>query len=76
LKNESGKDIYLCGGAELATTLFEEKLVDEVVLKLNPVLFGSGIPLLSRSAGLINLELTSSKVYENGVLLLHYQVKN
>lgn len=46
LKNETGKDIYLCGGAELATMLFEGKLIDEVVLKLNPVLFGSGIPLL------------------------------
>jgi len=76
LKNQSGKDIYLCGGAELATMLFEEKLIDEVVLKLNPALFGSGISLLSKSAKPINLELTGSKVYENGVLLLHYRVKN
>jgi len=76
LKNQSGKDIYLCGGSDLATILFEEKLIDEVVLKLNPALFGSGISLLSRSAKPIELELTRSKVYENGVLLLHYRVKN
>jgi len=76
LKDQSGKDIYLCGGAELATMLFEAKLIDDVVLKLNPVLFGSGISLLSKSAKPIDLELTSSKVYENGVLLLHYRVKN
>lgn len=76
LKNESGKAIYLCGGAELATMLFEEKLIDEVVLKLNPLLFGSGIPLLSSRSRLIDLELTGSRVYENGVLLLHYRVKN
>jgi dihydrofolate reductase len=76
LKSEPGKDIYLCGGAELATMMFEEKLIDEVVLKLNPVLFGSGIPLFSRSSSPIDLELTDSKVYENGVLLLHYRVKN
>jgi dihydrofolate reductase len=76
LKNESGKDIYLCGGAELATMLFDEKLIDEVVLKLNPLMFGSGIPLLYRSSRPIDLELTASKVYENGVLLLSYGVKN
>ena len=75
LKDESGRDIYLCGGAELATMLFDEKLIDEVVLKLNPVMFGSGIPLLSKRDGLIDLELTGNKVYENGVLLLHYKVK-
>jgi dihydrofolate reductase len=76
LKSEPGKGIYLCGGSELATMMFEEKLIDEVVLKLNPVLFGSGIPLFSRSSIPIDLELTGSKVYENGVLLLHYRVKN
>ena len=75
LKSQSGKDIYLCGGADLATLFFEEKLIDEVVLKLNPALFGAGIPLLCRSDKLIELELTDSKIYETGVLLLHYRVK-
>lgn len=48
LKNKEGKAIYLCGGEKLATTLLKEKLVDEVLVKLNPVLFGSGISLVSR----------------------------
>lgn len=75
LKNESGKDIYLCGGADLATRLFAEKLIDEVILKLNPVLFSSGISLLSGCTEPIELELTDSKIYGNGVLRLHYRVK-
>jgi dihydrofolate reductase len=76
LKAETGKDIYLCGGGELATMLLEEKLIDEIIVKVNPVLFGSGIPLISKIPNWTNLELKSSKTYANGVLLLTYQVKN
>jgi dihydrofolate reductase len=49
-----------------------EKLVDEMMIKLNPVLFGSGIPLISKIPGWLRLELKSSKTYRNGVVLLHY----
>lgn len=76
LKNVNGKDIYLCGGAKLATTLFVENLIDQIILKINPVLFGSGISLFSGAINQTNLELINSKTYNNGVVLLHYQVKN
>jgi dihydrofolate reductase len=76
LKRETGKAIYLCGGADLAATLFAEGLVDEIIVKLNPVLLGSGIPLFARAVKQTALELTGSKVYGSGVVLLQYRVKN
>ncbi|PSB55573.1 dihydrofolate reductase family protein [Chamaesiphon polymorphus] len=83
LKNESGKGIWLCGGANLATTLFTNKLIDRLILKINPFLMGAGIPLFAGSIlvsrGFANestaLELIDRKVYNNGVLLLDYKVR-
>ena len=70
LKDETGKDIYLCGGADLATELFKEGLIDEVILKVNPLLLGSGIPLMSDIGKHVDLELIDSKDYGSGVVLL------
>jgi dihydrofolate reductase len=75
LKKGDGKDIYLCGGGELATALLAESLIDEIVLKVNPVLFGTGVPLFSETIQQTKLDLISSKIYNNGVLLLQYLVK-
>ena len=75
LKNQPGKDIYLCGGADLASGLFKERLIDEVILKVNPLLLGSGIPLLSDIGRCVDLEFTGSKVYDSGVVLISYRVK-
>lgn len=74
LKRGEGKDIWLCGGADLAASLFEAGLVDDVILKLNPVLVGPGIPLF-KGGPKVDLELGEHKVYGNGVVLLHYRVK-
>ncbi|MGB3755883.1 MAG: dihydrofolate reductase family protein [Rivularia sp. (in: cyanobacteria)] len=76
LKNEAAKDIYLCGGANLATMLFAENLIDEIILKINPFVMGSGIPLFGEVIKPTALKLTNSKIYESGVVLLHYQVKS
>ena len=75
LKRSAGRDIWLCGGATLATTLFTNHLVDRLILKINPFLMGSGIPLFSGVVQQTALELTNSKIYKNGVLVLHYRVR-
>lgn len=74
LKQENGKGIWLCGGATLATALFAKKLIDRLILKINPFLMGDGIPLFSGMIDQTALELTDQNVYGNGVLQLHYQV--
>jgi dihydrofolate reductase len=48
LKQEDGKDIWLVGGAELASSLYDE--IDELILKTAPLTIGAGIPLFSHRA--------------------------
>jgi dihydrofolate reductase len=74
LKQSPGKDIWLCGGGELATALFPE--IDELILKVNPILLGAGIPLFSGRINETVLELSDNKIYGNGFTLLTYQVKH
>ncbi len=74
LKDGEGTAIYLCGGGAFAGWLLENELIDELKIKLNPVIFGSGIPLFGQSRKTVELKLTASKTYGSGVLLLTYDV--
>ena len=74
LKREVGKEIWLFGGSELATRLFPE--IDELILKVNPVLIGAGIPLFRSTVRPKALEVSASKSYGNGFRLTHYLVKH
>ncbi len=67
--------IWLCGGAELANSLLEAQLIDTLILKINPVLIGQGIPLFSQSSKQVKLQLLDLKKYENGVLLPTYKIE-
>lgn len=76
LKNQIGKGICLFGGGELARSLFEADLIDEVTLNIHPVLLGSGIPLFHEMNRQIELELLDSKTLAGGYLVVSYRVKH
>ncbi len=75
LKQGEGTPIYLCGGGNFAGFLLEHQLIDELKIKLSPVLFGSGIPLFGDTKKAANLILLDTKTYDTGVLLLTYQLR-
>ena len=76
LKARKGKGICLFGGGELAKSLFEADLIDEIVLNIHPVLLGSGIPLFHRMTKQIELELLNSTTLDGGYLVVTYRVKH
>jgi dihydrofolate reductase len=76
LKQQDGKDICLMGGGELACSLFEAGLIDEIGFNIHPVLLGSGIPLFHPMPRQIDLELLECKSFKNGCVLVRYRVKH
>ena len=75
LKKRKGKGIVVFGGGELAKSLFEADLIDEVVLNIHPVLLGSGIPLFHEMKKQIDLELLECKILAGGYLAVTYRIK-
>jgi dihydrofolate reductase len=76
LKGQDGKDICLMGGGELARSLFEAGLIDEIGFNIHPVLLGSGIPLFHPMSRQTDLELRECRAFKNGCVYITYRVKH
>jgi len=75
LKAQPGKGIMVMGGGELARSLFEADVIDEVGVDIHPILLGSGVPLVPGLNRPINLELVSAKPIHGGCVYALYRVK-
>lgn len=76
LKAESGGDIFLIGGVEIARDCFRAGLIDELGVNIHPILLGNGVPLFLEMDEPINLELIECKTLAHGCVVLTYKVKH
>ena len=74
LKRQSGKDIWVCGGANLIGQLMRENLIDVYDISVIPVLLGSGIRLFEDFQNRRNLCLVKTQ-RDNGMVELVYENK-
>ena len=72
LKQSYGKDIWLIGGSQINTILFNAELIDEMIIFVMPVVIGDGIPLFDRTPLEKGLHLVESQSYSSGVVMLKY----
>ncbi len=72
LKSEKGQHIFVDGGAAVVNELLQEKLIDEIILSVIPVLLGNGIKLFNDGRPEQVLELLSTKQFDKGLVQLHY----
>jgi dihydrofolate reductase len=74
LKRRPGGGICLMGGGELAQSLLEACLVDQISLNIHPILLGSGIPTFRDPGHRVKLTLIESRPLEGGCVLVNYGV--
>jgi len=73
LKAQDGKHMVLWGSLSLAQDLMAADLIDEYHVQLCPTLVGGGRPLFSTRKGYANLERKNVRMYDTGVVFLHYE---
>jgi len=72
IRKESGKNIWLMGGGELAREFLKADLVDELYLGIVPILIGEGRPLFPSGFPERKFDLLENKSYSKGMIGLKY----
>jgi dihydrofolate reductase len=73
LAQQYGRDIVVHGSPQLAQTLIEHGLVDELRLMVYPVIVGAGKRLFTETTAKKNLRLVETKTFNDGVHVLVYR---
>lgn len=73
LKIAEGSTIWIGGGSTLATSLLESGLIDEIRVFVQPILLGSGVPIVRDLSRKRTLDLQSVEKWPGGVVELRYR---
>jgi dihydrofolate reductase len=73
LKAKPGRELQVHGSGALLRWLLERDLVDELNLRIYPVIVGDGLRLFPEHGQTHNLELVESRSTASGVMLQTYQ---
>jgi dihydrofolate reductase len=68
------KQALLGGGSYLNTLFLEKKLIDEIIITIEPKIFGAGMGLFNGDFN-INLELLDMQKINEHAIMLKYKVK-
>lgn len=71
----SETDIYLCGGGQFAGWLLQNGIIDQLKLKLNPLVLGEGVRLFGGAKSSFVGKLIEREAFEGGIQFLTYDLK-
>lgn len=64
----------LVGGSMINSAFLEENLIDEILINIEPVIIGSGIPLFTENTLEKRLSFIEAKSITDGILQVRYRV--
>jgi len=74
VKKKKISRVLLGGGSTTNTEFIKRNLVDEMIVDVEPIIFGSGIPLFKENYSELNLKLLNTKKISKNEVQLHYRV--
>lgn len=74
LLQQSGKAIFVDGGAQVIHALLQEKLIHEITVSFIPILLGNGIRLFQDGFDSLTLRLQQSRSFPSGLVQVTYSV--
>ncbi|MTB52365.1 dihydrofolate reductase family protein [Lewinella sp. W8] len=73
IREASPTDVYLCGGGEFAGWLLDHGLIDQLKIKLNPIVLGVGTRLFGNSTTAESWDLADRESFSDGLQILTYR---
>jgi dihydrofolate reductase len=73
-RQENGGHILMIGSPNILAQLWDAQLIDELYLRIQPIVVGKGKPLFPQSDTRQKLELKESHRYQSGVTAVKYAV--
>ena len=74
LKIKEGKNIWICGGANIVNQLIKQNLIDIYHISIIPTILGNGIKLFNNIDNELKLKLLKTENY-NGIVDLIYELR-
>lgn len=73
LKRQPGSDMVILGSGSIVKQFAEKGLIDEYQVMVDPVALGEGTPIFKGLSHKLDLELTDTRSFKSGVLMLSYR---
>lgn len=72
LKATPGSNLTILGSGTIISQFAEAGLIDEYIIMIDPIALGGGTSIFQGMQKILNLELTNSRTFKSGVVLLNY----